>query len=78
MYSNAAVLDANVVLCVVFHAGGTADVDAVVVSPRCGACVSVSMTLGTPSGATAGKGTLVLVDPDAAVATLLDVMAVTT
>lgn len=40
--------------------------------------MSVSMTLGAPSGAIAGKGTLVLVDPDAAVATLLDVMAVTT
>jgi hypothetical protein len=78
MYSNAAVLDANVVLCVVFHAGGTADVDAVVVSPRGGACVSASMTLGAPSGGTAGKGTLVLVDPDAAVATLLDVVVVTT
>jgi len=77
MNSNAAVLDADVVLCDVFHAGGTADVDAVVVSPRGGACVSAS-TLGAPSGATAGKGTLVLVDPDAAVTALLDVVAVTT
>lgn len=77
MNSNAAVLDADDALCVVFHAGGTADVDAVVVSPRGGACVS-ALTLGAPSSATAGKGTLVLVDPDAAVATLLDVVVVTT
>ena len=40
--------------------------------------MSVSMTLGAPSGATAAKGTLVLVDPDAAVATLLDVVVLTT
>jgi len=40
--------------------------------------VSVSITLGAPSGATADKGTLVLVDPDAGVATLLDVVVVTT
>lgn len=78
MYSNVAVLDANDVLWVVFHAGGTADVDAVVMSPRGGACVSVSMSLGAPSGASGDKGTLVLVDPDAAVAALLIVVVVTT
>jgi hypothetical protein len=38
--------------------------------------VSVSMPPGAPSGANADKGTLVLVDPDAAVATLLDVVVV--
>lgn len=55
-----------------------ADVDAVVTSPRGGACVSVSTSLGAPSGATADKGTLVLVDPGAAVATLLVAVVVTT
>jgi hypothetical protein len=47
-------------------------------SPRGGACVSVSMSLGAPSGASGDKGTLVLVDPDAAVAALLIVVVVTT
>jgi hypothetical protein len=67
-----------IVLWVTFHAGGMADVEAVVMSPRRGTCVSVSVSLDAPSGATAGRGTLVLVGPGAAVAALLVVVAVTT